>query len=428
MNRELKISYEILSKVIIDKSYVSIELNKYLTKNSNKFNSALVTKIVYGVLEKDIMLEHFIGQFVKKMPKVELLILLKMVAYISKAINSIPPFALVNEIVTIAKSIDIHQSGFVNAVSKKLIDGKLVLPDKKNLNKYLSVRYNYPEWVISELLKSHDIEFVTDLISKSLTNLTHIRVNLDKIQPDKFRQILQDKDITIKNSLYNYTMYVNYAKLLEYEELKEYYIVQGLPSIITCNVLAAKNGKVLDVCAAPGGKSVYLAQNKDLQVYSCDIHRHRVELIKKYADNYNVSLKTFVQDGTKLNNLWVDYFDYVLCDVPCSNIGVSRKKPDVFLNKTKSDMMTLAGIQYQILDNSANYVKVGGVLQYSTCTILDIENRCVIEKFLCNHPEFELTTIDFGSLNIHNNNNMYTFFPNMTDTEGFFVARMIRKK
>ena len=428
MNKELKISYEILSKVVIDKSYVSIELNKYLTKNSNKFNSALVTKIVYGVLEKDIMLEHFIGQFVKKMPKVELLILLKMVAYISKAINSIPPFALVNEIVTIAKSIDIHQSGFVNAVSKKLIDGKLVLPDKKNLNKYLSVRYNYPEWVISELLKSHDIEFVTDLISKSLTNLTHIRVNLDKIQPDKFRQILQDKDITIKNSLYNYTMYVNYAKLLEYEELKEYYIVQGLPSIITCNVLAAKNGKVLDVCAAPGGKSVYLAQNKDLQVYSCDIHRHRVELIKKYADNYNVSLKTFVQDGTKLNNLWVDYFDYVLCDVPCSNIGVSRKKPDVFLNKTKSDMMTLAGIQYQILDNSANYVKVGGVLQYSTCTILDIENRCVIEKFLCNHPEFELTTIDFGSLNIHNNNNMYTFFPNMTDTEGFFVARMIRKK
>lgn len=428
MNRELKISYEILSKVIIDKSYVSIELNKYLTKNNNKFNSALVTKIVYGVLEKDIMLEHFIGQFVKKMPKVELLILLKMVAYISKAINSIPPFALVNEIVTIAKSIDIHQSGFVNAVSKKLIDGKLVLPDKKNLNKYLSVRYNYPEWVISELLKSHDIEFVTDLISKSLTNLTHIRVNLDKIQPDKFRQILQDKDITIKNSLYDYTMYVDYAKLLEYEELKEYYIVQGLPSIITCNVLGAKNGKVLDVCGAPGGKSVYLAQNRELDVYSCDIHRHRVELIKKYADNYNVSLKTFVQDGTKLNNLWVDYFDYVLCDVPCSNIGVSRKKPDVFLNKTKSDMMTLAGIQYQILDNSANYVKVGGVLQYSTCTILDIENRCVIEKFLCNHPEFELTTIDFGSINIHNNNNMYTFFPNMTDTEGFFVARMIRKK
>lgn len=426
MNKELNISYEILSKVIIDKSYVSIELNKFLNKKG-AFNSGLVTKIVYGVLEKDIMLEHFVGQYVTKMPKAEILILLKMVAYISKALNSIPEFALVNEIVSIAKKIDPHQSGFVNAVAKKLIAGKLVLPDKKNLNKYLSVRYNYPEWVIRELLKSHDIEFVTSLISKDLTNLTHIRVNLDKITPNKFRQILQDKGITIKESLYDYTMYVDYAKLLEYDELKEYYIVQGLPSIITCNVLGAEIGKVLDVCGAPGGKSVYLAQNKNLDVYSCDIHKHRAELIRKYAESYGVHLQIFVQDGTKTRDEWREYFDYVLCDVPCSNIGVSRKKPDVFLNKSKSDMLTLAGIQYEILNNSAGYVKKGGILQYSTCTILDSENKCVVDKFLSNHPEFELTEINFENINIYNDNNKYTFYPHMTDTEGFFIARMKRK-
>ena len=115
-----------------------------------------------------------------------------------------------------------------------------------------------------------------------------------------------------------------------------------------------------------------------------------------------------------------------MCDVPCSNLGVSRKKPDVFLNKTLADAKTLAGIQYQILDNSAKYVKSGGILQYSTCTILDFENKNVIEKFLANHKDFELTEINFGDINITNDKNMYTFYPNLTKTEGFFIGRLRR--
>ena len=181
------------------------------------------------------------------------------------------------------------------------------------------------------------------------------------------------------------------------------------------------------MCAAPGGKSVYLAQNKNLEVYSCDIHKHRVELIKKYAESMDVKLNTFVCDGTKFNKEWQDKFDFVMCDVPCSNLGVSRKKPDVFLNKSLADAKTLAGLQYQILENSAKYVKKGGVLQYSTCTILDYENKNVINKFLKNHKDFELTNIEFKDINITNDNNMYTFYPNLTKTEGFFIGRLRRK-
>ena len=426
MNKELNISYDILSRVYLDNSYVSIELNKYLNK-SGDFNSSLVTKIVYGVLEKDIMLEYFIGGFVKKLPEPKILILLKIVAFASKAVNSIPHFALVNEIVSISKRVDRHQSGFVNAVSKKLVSSQIVLPDKKNLNKYLSVKYNYPEWVISELMKSHSSDFVTDLVSTELTNLTHIRVNLNRINSSDFKHMLDEKEISYSPSVYDYTLYVDYAKLLKCSELKDCYIVQGLPSIITCNVLGASSGRVLDVCAAPGGKSVYLAQNSNIQVYSCDIHPHRVELIKKYAESVGVKLKTCVQDATKTVDKWCGQFDYVMCDVPCSNIGVSRKKPDVFLNKSLSDMKTLAGLQYQILENSAKYVKSGGVLQYSTCTILEEENQKVIRKFLKQHKDFELSPIDFGELNIHDDNNMYTFYPNLTKTEGFFVGRLVRK-
>ncbi len=427
MNKELNLAYEILSKVYLDKSYVSIELNKYLDKLDEGVNSSLVTKIVYGVLEKDILLEYFIGNFVTKLPDPQMLILLKIVGYVSKAINSIPDFALVNEVVTIAKKIDFHKSGFVNAVAKKLVSNDVKLPNKSNLVKYLSVKYNYPEWVISELLKIKSEEFVKDLVSCELTSLTHIRVNLDRISTSEFKAKLDKLEIKYEPSLYDYTMYVDYAKLLKENDLKDMYIVQGLPSIITCNVLDAKKGRVLDVCSAPGGKSVYLAQNKDLSVYACDIHKHRVELVKKYAESVGVKVNTLVQDGTKFRPEWEGKFDYVMCDVPCSNLGVSRKKPDVFLNKSLQDAKTLAGIQYHILDNSARYVKPGGILQYSTCTILDFENKNVITKFLNNHIDFELTPIDFEDINITNDGNMYTFYPNLTKTEGFFIGRLIRK-
>lgn len=426
MNIELAISYEILTRVCIDKSYVSIELNKYIGKKEN-VNYSTVTKIVYGVLEKDISLEYFISRFVKKLPTTKLLILLKIVAYVSKFLNSIPSFALVNEIVNLAKKVDSHQSGFINATSKNLISKDMILPDKKNIEKYLSVKYNFPEWVIKELLKSKDIKFVEALLAKELTTYTHIRVLTDKISPNEFVQKLDMLGIHHEPSYYDYTMYVDYAKLIK-TDLKNLYIVQGLPSIVTCNVLGANSGKVLDVCASPGGKSVLIAQSGDVEVYSCDIHSHRVELIKKYADTYDVkNIQCFVQDGTISRTEWFDSFDFVLCDVPCSNLGVSRKKPDVFLNKSMSDVSTLAGIQYKILETSSKYVKKGGILQYSTCTILDKENKDVLIKFLNNHKEFELTPIDIPGLNVYNDNNLYTFYPHLTNTEGFFVGRLKRK-
>ena len=182
------------------------------------------------------------------------------------------------------------------------------------------------------------------------------------------------------------------------------------------------------MCSAPGGKAVLIAQNKNNVVYACDIHNHRVDLIKKYALSLGVkNIKYFVQDGTKERKEWLNSFDYVLCDVPCSNLGVSRKKPDVFLNKSLADTLTLAGIQYKILENSAKYVKSGGVLQYSTCTILNKENKDVVLKFLQNHPEFTLTPIDCGDIDVLNDNGLYTFYPHKTKTEGFFIGRMIKR-
>lgn len=427
MNKELRISFDVLKKVYMDGAYVSIELNRAL-ETTKGINSALVTKIIYGVLEKDITLEYFVSSFLAKTPKTEFMILLKMVAYVSKSISSIPSFALVNEVVDMAKAIDRHQSGFVNAVSKKIISSKISLPNRdKEYTKYLSIRYSYPEWVIKELLKSHDKSFVESLVSENLPTDTHIRVVTSKISPKDFRSKLDVLGIRYTDSLFDDTMYIDYGALIK-TNLKDYAIVQGLPSVITSKVLGANSGLVLDTCSAPGGKAVYIASHGDVVVYACDIHPHRVELIKKYALGLGVNnIKCFTCDATKEKTEWLDKFDYVMCDVPCSNLGVSRKKPDVFLNKTLNDVKTLSGLQYQILSNSAKYVKRGGILQYSTCTILDNENKGVIDKFLKQYPDFELTSIDTFGLNIVNDNNLYTFYPNLTHTEGFFIGRLRRK-
>ena len=237
MNRELKLAYDILCKVCIEKSYVSIELNKSINK-SEGINTALVTKIVYGVLEKDISLDYFIVKFISKKPNDKVLILLKIVAFVSQEINSIPNFALVSEIVNISKAVDKHVSGFVNAVSKKLVSNKPTLPSEKDYVKYLSIKYNFPEWVIKELLKEHDKVFVESLIAHELSTLTHVRVNLDKVTPKDFKLKLNDNGIKYEDSLYDYTLYIDYAKALK-TGLSELFIVQGLPSIITCNVLGA---------------------------------------------------------------------------------------------------------------------------------------------------------------------------------------------
>ncbi len=133
------------------------------------------------------------------------------------------------------------------------------------------------------------------------------------------------------------------------------------------------------------------------------------------------------QNAVEYRSDWSEKFDYVLCDVPCSGVGVINKKPDIVLNRNPQDIVSLASTQYKILSNNSKYVKSGGILQYSTCSILKEENQDVINRFLKENPQFELTPIRTYGVNVKNQNNMYTFYPHISGTEGFFIARMKRK-
>ncbi len=431
MNKELATAYQTLQKVYFEGAYASIELNKVL---NDSFNKALVTKITYGVLENDIYLQYVVGKFVSKPAKPAIMLLLKMATYTLYNVASIPPFALTNECVELAKKqSDKYTAGFVNAVIKNIIKTPVQLPNPKvNFAKYASIKYSYPMWYVERLLRDFDKAFVEQLLAFKPTTDTHIRL-IGAISPDSSKAKQFINELTSRGIRYDCTpvgLNVDYNALLKYPELTKYYVVQGVPSIVTALSVGAKAGdKVLDATSAPGGKACLIAGlEPSIRVTACDLHIHRVGLIRAYAQSLGLSnVAPLMCDATKYNKDWQNAFDCVLCDVPCSGMGVVTKKPDILLNREPQDIAELAGLQYQILCNNAQYVRSGGTLVYSTCSILPEENEQIITKFLRSHPEFERQAINTFGLNVTNKDNMYTFYPHLTGTEGFFICRMVRK-
>ncbi len=426
MNKEIYTSYDILSQVYLDGSYASIVLNKVLSTQKSTLNSKLVTKLVYGVIERDISLEYILNQFVAKQPPKRVQLILKMGLYMHLFLNSIPAYTIVNELVNLTKTIpEKHLSGFVNGTLKNIINGKINLPKKaEDLLLYYSVKYGYPTWLIEFLLQDLPEQQVEQLLATKLTTDTHIRLK-DATKKQQWYDLLQNNNIRFAPSMNDMTMYVDYFALLQHPEWKKYYVVQGCPSMIVVDNVG-KGSKFLDVCSAPGGKSVLLAQsNLQSEVVASDLYPHRVQLVEEFAKSQNLTnIKTIVQDATQYREDWKESFDAVICDVPCSGTGVIGKKPDILLNRTPDNIEELVGIQSSIIDNCSKYVKKGGRLIYSTCSILKKENQDIVRQFLKKHPEYTLKKVETYGIPVIEDNNMATFYPHVSKTEGFFIAVM----
>lgn len=431
MNKEIRQAYAILKKVYNDQSFAGIELNKTIRREYGNVNTNLITKIVYGVIEKDVYLDYAINQFVSSKPKKDVSLLLKLGTYILKFLDSIPAFACVDEIVEITKlSHNKTLAGFVNATLKNISKKEIMLPAKENgLVQYLSIRYSYPEWIVEKLLKEHKEQFVEDLLAKELTTLTHIRVLKNKISIDDFLQLLTKNNVEYKISAFENTFYVEYSQLLKIKDIQDCYIVQGLPSMIVSKNIAEDSKKILDLCASPGGKSVLIAQeNPNIEIISCDVSDFRVELINKYIQSYDIkNVKTCLNDATILREDWIEQFDTVMCDVPCSNLGIANKKPDVLLNRTSDGLKEIIELQLKIIETASKYVKPGGVLLYSTCSIMKEENEIIVGKFLQNNKKFKISNVNTYGVEVEKYHNLVTFYPHISNCEGFFIGRLVKQ-
>ncbi len=423
MNKELELSFKILNNVYSNGAYASIELNK---NYSEKLNFNLVTKIVYGVMDYDVKLGYFISLFYSKAPKAQVKTLLKLAAYVAMEIDSIPKYAIVNELVEIAKHSKLKPyTSFINAVLKKLVNSEFVLPDVKNKQKYLSVKHSKPMWFVDLLLKTLPYEEAISYLSTELSTDTHVRINTLKNSDESFVAILDNRNIAYKHSFSDDALFVDYSELIRHKDLVGLYTPQGIPSMIVSKNVKGNN--ILDACSAPGGKAVYAATlNPQSNVIACDIHEHRVKLIEDYKQNMGVeNLKALKLDASKFNPEFENKFDCVLLDVPCSGLGVVSKKPDMLI-KEEPNINKIADLQYQILCNNAKYLQVNGTLIYSTCTITKEENENILNRFLNEHKNFKIENVETFGVPCTDNCGFKTFYPHVSKTEGFFIGKLVR--
>lgn len=416
-------TYEILHKIFSKKTYSSIALNDYLN-GVKKEDKPFITKLTYGVIENNINLEYIIDKNVSKKPDNKCYIILKMGVYMLKQMDK-DNFAIVNELVNLTKKVKPQLTGFINATLRQIADYNVEYPTKKS--KYLTYKYSYQSYFVGLMLKQYGEELTEKMFAYSKPTDNEVRISNNAPFYDDIEGYLKENNIKYEKTHLKNVFKININDLNKLD--KSYYTNQMQGSVLIADSLDVKdNSSILDVCSAPGGKSIYLREKfKNLNVVACDVLENRVNLIRKYAKRMKQELTCLVQDATIFNKDFEEKFDYVLCDVPCSGYGVVYTKPEIKYNRTYEDILSLNEIQAKILSNSSKYVKKGGVLVYSTCSCLKQENQDIVKKFLEENEDFSLTEIKLPFKNYMTIDNMVQFVPCYDEVDAFFVARMERK-
>lgn len=420
---------ELLNKM--DKqAYSNLILDAAL--NSSGFSArdkGFVSRLFYGAVERKLTLEYVISLYSSKpLHKLDGVIvnILKIGLYQILYMDAVPDNAAVNESVTLAKqSGKTSASGFVNAVLRNFIrDGKKIKYPTDKIER-LSVEYSCGIDLVKQFCSDYSYETAEKILKMSVASHGYyLRVNSVKTNTETVLNELISCGYNAKQcSQIDNCIIVESLSDIENNDLfkKGYFHVQDLSSQLCCKALNPKAGETLiDLCAAPGGKAFTLTEmmNNEGRIYACDLHQKRVNLIKKGAERLGLTSINAVQNDAKLFNSEFPLADKVLCDVPCSGFGVIRSKPEIKYADL-AELKKLPEVQYDILCTASRYLKQGGELVYSTCTLSKAENDRVIDRFLEEHSDFE-------PVNIFEDGKNYKklIFPD--ECEGFFISK-IRK-
>lgn len=435
-------AFKALSWIDGRSGYSNIVLNNTLNKYPlNSSDKALTSVLFYGVLERRITLDYIIGLFSKKaINKItpSVLEILRLGVYQIIYLEKIPDSAAVNECVKLAKECgQVKAAGFVNAVLRNLLRGreKIILPDKKaNFIKYLSVKYSLPEWIIKLWIGSYGKDKAV-LLVKSMARKPYIyvRVNNTVISEEKLLEELKCSGFNcepvqwLKNAVR-----VKGGNITATEAYKEgFFHVQDLSSQICCFLLSPKSGEtVADVCSAPGGKTFTIAEimGNNGTVLSFDKYKSKVKLVEEGALRLHLGIvKPSVRDALSSEECKAEA-DKVLCDAPCSGLGVLRRKPEIRY-KSQSELDSLPDLQYRILCKSSRFVKKGGILLYSTCTLNSSENSGVANRFADENVNFKPFALELPEHITHvidEPANQLTLMPFLHGTDGFFISAFIK--
>lgn len=422
---------EMLIEIIEKNQYSHLILRDVLDKYQylSKQERAFMTRLTEGTLEHLIELDYIIDSYSKtKVRKMKPMIrsILRMSVYQIKYMDSVPDSAVCNEAVKLARRHGFGQlSGFVNGVlrniSRNISDVRY--PDQKDMVRFLEVKYSMPQWIVKQWINDYGME-KTEQILKGFDRekLLSIRTNTLKCTPEELRDKLKAEGVTVEPVKdLDYAFYISgfdYLNSLQSFEDGLFY-VQDVSSMMASELAAPKeNDYVIDVCAAPGGKSTHLAEKLKGtgMVEARDLTDYKVDLIRDNIDRHELhNMKAVLMDATRYDEASVNKADVLICDLPCSGLGVLGRKTDIRYKISPEQEKELMELQRQILDTVHQYVKPGGTLVYSTCTIDKMENEDNVRWFADKYKDFVLKE-------------ERQLLPGQLGGDGFFLAKFIREK
>ena len=405
-------AFQILKKVMLEDGYASLLMRNRFT-NASKQEIALVTQLVYGTLQNQYYVRYQWEYLVNKKVSKEIGVLLDMTVYQLWKLDKIPAYACINEAVNISKKIAKGSySNLVNAVLRNVMRNgfKEVVGDEVQ---QLSIMTSHPEWLIRMWKAHYGWNITKSLCEYSLL----VKPMVARVNP-----LLVSKEELLKNPLFTVGKLAPMAlyydgNLLDSDEYKsgKVSIQDEASQMVACLVDPKDEESILDMCAAPGTKSIQMAQmmhNKG-RIVCLDIHEHRVELIKKGVEKHGISIIVAkCMDSTKCDTL-NETFDKVVLDAPCSGLGVLGQKPDLKLRIQPENIDEIVALQKELLETASRVLKDGGTLVYSTCTLNKKENEKQVENFLKKHEEFTLIS-------------ERSYFPYEYDTDGFYMAKLVK--
>ncbi|GAJ25277.1 ribosomal RNA small subunit methyltransferase B [Liquorilactobacillus sucicola DSM 21376 = JCM 15457] len=432
------LAVELLTRIEQEGAYSNIVLDQTIKRNTlSKRDAHLLTNIVYGVLQNRLLLEYWLEPFTKKNKKITPWVkqLLLSALYQMKFLDKIPNHAILNESIEIAKrkghdGIRKFVTGILHAILRQ---GVRDINEVSSDIVKMSLRDSVPEWLVKKLIKQNGTAKTTSIL-QSINQQPHqtVRINFSSTSKKEVMAALQKEKVEYEESLVTpSSLIITKGFIPESESYQQGdLIVQDESATLVVESMGVQpQDTILDACAAPGGKTVHIAEKLDSgKVTALDIHKHKVKLIIDNASRCGVADKVnaMVMDARKSDEFFAPKtFDKVLVDAPCSGLGLLRRKPEIRYQKHEQDLLNLQRVQLEILNKVAGLVKVGGILTYSTCSIMNEENHDVVEHFLKEHTVFECCkTMTVNNIKGDRNTQTLSIYPDDYGSDGFFIATL----
>ena len=429
----------ILLAVDKNQAYSNLLLNDTIKRHKiEPKDRALLTEITYGTLQYKMTLDYYLEPYIRGEVEDWMRWLLRLSLYQMHYLSRIPPHAAVNEAVEIAKRRG-HQgtASMVNGILRAILREGVSEVDVFNEIDELAITTSHPHWLVERWVEMYGVEKTSAMLEENnKPAIQTVRVNVTKATVEQVLTSLAEDGVTAnKSPLLSECIYITEGQASRTAAFRQGWVtIQDESSMIPAHVLQPqRDWRVLDMCAAPGGKTTHVAErmNNEGTIIALDLHEHKLALIQQNMTRLGLTnITTLHVDGRKaIERFEANSFDAILVDAPCSGLGVMRRKPDIKYTKQEQDLARLQTIQLALLDAAVTLLKPNGKLIYSTCTVDKVENEGTVQQFLQQHSTMQSTAIDSlpQALMEKQQDGMLQVFPQDFGSDGFFVAAFTKK-